>query len=177
MNEDWVRAEPSLSLNKDAFGDSRKSWKSFCKAETVHEVDPGGALAMRIETPFWKGSDLDAGRSKQTFVGLLRDGSKVMQPQVKWMAGLNFSPVPSVNSPQQRKPTQASFIVALLRMKQLPETSVSCWRISSVMGSLGFWTFPPLKHLIPWITRWTVSDSQALNGRPSLTWREWMADR
>ena len=100
MNEDRVRAEPSSSLNKGAFGDSGKSWKSFCKAETAHVVDPGGALAMRIETPFRKGSVLDAGRSKQTCVGLSRDGSKVMQPRVKWMAGLNFSPVPSVNSPQ-----------------------------------------------------------------------------
>ena len=147
MNEDRVRAEPSSSLNKGAFGDSGKSWKSFCKAETAHVVDPGGALAMRIETPFRKGSVLDAGRSKRTCVGLSRDGSKVMQPRVKWMAGLNFSPVPSVNSPQRRKPAQASFIAAsktaLLRMEQSPETAASCWRISSVMGSLGFRTFSP----------------------------------
>ena len=77
MNEDWVRAEPSLLLNGGVFGDSGKSWKSLRKAETAHVADPGGALAMRIETPFRKGSVLDAGRSRQTCVGLLRDGSNV----------------------------------------------------------------------------------------------------
>jgi hypothetical protein len=78
-----VRAEPPSLSNKGAFGDSGKSWKSFCKAETVHVVDPGGALGMRIETPFQKGLVLDAERSKWTCVGFLRDGSKVMRPQVK----------------------------------------------------------------------------------------------
>ena len=147
MNEDWVRAEPSSLSNKGAFGDSGKSWKSLCKAETAHVADPGGALAMRIETPFQKGLVLDAGRSRRTCVGLLRDGSNVMQPWVKWTAGLNFSPVPRVNSPQQRKPAQANFIAALkmafFRMEQSPETAVSCWRIPSVMGSLGFQSLSP----------------------------------
>ena len=147
MNEDWVRAEPFLLLNKSVFGDSGKSWKSFCKAETAHVVDPSGALAMRIDTPFRKGSVLDAGRLKRTCVGLLRNGSKVMQPQVKWMAGLNISPVPSMNSPQWRKPAQASFIAAsktvLLRMEQSPETAASCWRILSAMGTMGLQSLSP----------------------------------
>ncbi len=89
-------------------------------------------------------------------------------------------PLATVNLPQQRKPDQASLIaasnVAFSMLDCCPPTAASFWRMSSVIGSLGFCNLPMMR-LIPRKICWIVGLIVELVGRLALVCRERTLER
>lgn len=69
---------------------------------------------MKIGTPFIKGSVLEEGRVTMRNSVSSRLGLNLTEPRVRWMLGSNLVPfLGIVNSPQRRKPANASVAAAL----------------------------------------------------------------
>ena len=171
MNDARHSGPPRASVNNGSEGDvsgrSNHKWRS---AATGHVAAPAGARAIRMVTPQRKGSVLDAGSERRIWVGLSMDGKNWMDERERWIKGLNLVPLGTVNSPQRRKPAQASFIAASnvacsIKDKSRSTAAIRC-RMSSVMGSLGF-RWSPNMRLMPRKMRWIVGDSVVEVGSPA----------
>ena len=150
------------------------------RAVTAHVGAPGAAARM-TETPFRKGSVLEDGKDRTTWVGASMVGRKATAPRVRLVAGLNDSARITVNSPHRKKPAKADFMAA---RKEASLSDVSpgmaaqrrC-RMSSVMGSFGLRSRSPWYRLIPRMSRCTTGASHTEKGRSASTCKERTAQR